>query len=220
MTSAVSTWRHRRPIAFWVLAAVALLVSHDAVFAAQIGVGDGLVRALRGAGHEYWGAASAILAAAGMLAAAGAAIRIRMLRRRAAELRAERLPPRGYLRRTGGMWLRLFALVAVGFLLQENAEHFGSHGHLIGTGALLGPEYPLALPVIALITGLGALLAAILAGTEHSLLATIAAALDRQAPRALRVLARPPQHLPSPVRSVLGRAGAGRAPPRALGSAI
>ena len=80
------------------------------------------------------------------------------------------------------IWLRLFAVVALGFVLQENVEHIISHGHAIGLGALLGPEYPLALPVIGLVTALAGSVAAAVRRTEGALLAIISAALHRPAP--------------------------------------
>jgi len=51
MTAAPS--RVREPIAFWALAGIALLVSHDAIFLAQIGPGEALAQVRRTAGHEY-----------------------------------------------------------------------------------------------------------------------------------------------------------------------
>jgi len=51
--------------------------------------------------------------------------------------------------------------VALAFALQENIEHLAGHGHLIGLGALIGPEYPLALPVIGLVALAAAALGAL-----------------------------------------------------------
>ena len=80
-------------VAFWAMAGVALFLSHDAVFLVQVGPGDGLSRALRDAGHDYWGAASLILALVGLAVGAGAILRLRLLRRRVALLRARRGAP-------------------------------------------------------------------------------------------------------------------------------
>ena len=68
-------------LAFWALAAVALLVSHDATWLAQTGPGEALTSALRHGGHEYWGAASAALTLVGLAAAVWAGIRLHRLRR-------------------------------------------------------------------------------------------------------------------------------------------
>jgi len=212
--------RFRGPIAPSTLAAVSLLVSHDAIFLAQIGPGEALARALREAGHDYWGIASLVLAGAGIASLGTTLVRLRALRRKADALGA--VPPSGsrpYGARWLRAWARLLPVVAIGFLMQENVEHVIAHGHAPGLGALLGPEYPLALPVMALITGLAALVAAALSQTELALLAGIADALRRFIGRAPRRTLRPPVRLPSVLGSPLARAWAGRAPPRLLVSA-
>ena len=200
--------------AFWALAGVALFLSHDAVFLVQVGPGDALSRALRDAGHGYWGAASLILALIGLAVGAAAVLRIRLLRRRVAMLGATRSTPAAVGSRIAAIWLRLFAVVAIGFVLQENLEHIISHGHAVWLGALLGPEYPLALPVIGLVTALAALVAAAVHRTEGALLAIISDALRR--PRRGRPLPGPRSQLVLPLRSPLANSIAGRAPPRAF----
>lgn len=218
MSSLAVPARLRGAIAFWSLAGTALLLSHDAVFLAQVGPGEELARTLRSAGHGYWHLASLALAVTGAAAAAAAGIRLARLSRRARALGVRRIPRRaGYARRVLLAWCRLFAVVGAGFVLQENLEHLAMHAHLIGFGALLGPEYPLALPVIGAITLLGGMLAGLIGGAEHALLETIAAALERPA-RAPRILRIPPLRLDLPPISVVGRAAASRAPPRMLAS--
>ena len=212
--------RIRGPVAFWGLAGVALLVSHDAVFLAQIGPGEGLARSLREAGHDYWGLASVVLALIGLATLAGTLSRLGGLRRTAAQLGAQRISrTRLYATRWAAAWLRLLAVVAIGFGIQENVEHLLSHGHAPGLGALVGPEFPLAMPVIAFITGLAALVAAALGQAEHALLAVIADALRRFTTRAPRSTPRPPQGQAAVLLPPLARAWAGRAPPLTLVSA-
>lgn len=208
----------RARIAFWALAGVALLVSHDAVFLAQLGPGESLARTLRHAAHDYWGAASLALAVVGLAAALAIAIRISMLQRRADALGARRVTARvpGYLRRVARAWLALFAIVAIGFLVQENLEHARGHGHLLGFGALIGPEYPLAVPMIGLITLAGALLGAAIGGAERALVAAIGEILRQLVLRPPLRLARAPLRLESPRRSPLAGTSAGRAPPALL----
>jgi len=201
-------------LAAWALAGVALLVSHDAIFLVQIGPGESLARALREAGHGYWGFASLALALIGLAVAAGAWVRLRGLRRRATELGAT--PARAERSRLLWTWLRLFAVVAIGFGIQENVEHYLSHGHAAGLGVLLGPEYPLALPVIALLSWLAALLATAAAGVERELLAVISAALRHAFGHPPRTFPRPSFRLSFARISPLARAIAGRAPPRAF----
>lgn len=204
----------RTRAAFWTLAAVALLLSHDAVFLVQLGPGEPLAHALRQAGHDYWGAATVVLAIAGVVLAAAATWRLVALRRRANVLHARLrpVPARTYLRRAVTMAARLFAVVAIGFVLQENVEHVLGHGHAPGLGALLGPEYPLALPVIAAISLLAGLLGAVVATTTGQLLAGIVEALARRS-RSPRSTGRPQSRSWARPRSPMATRVAGRAPP-------
>ena len=202
-------------LAFWALAAVALLVSHDATWLAQTGPGEALTSALRHGGHEYWGAASAALTLVGLAATVWAGIRLHRLRRqsRSHAGSAARPDPRPYLARAAGAWLRLFAVVAIGFVVQENLEHALAHGHGLWADALIGPEYPLALPVIGAITLLAALVAAAFVTAERILLARLEPA--RHALRSPRRMQRPLRRLVLP-GGVKARTHAGRGPPPLL----
>ena len=202
-------------LAFWGLAALALFVAHDAVFLAQIGPGKALVAELRTAGHGYWTSASLLLIAVSVIAGVSAWRRVRHLRLRASSLGAAPSRDPSLARRFTSAWGRLAAIVAVAFAVQENIEHLIAHGHAPIAGVLIGPEYPLALPVFGVVTGIAAALVALFVRTQEELVAAIEAAL-RWRTRAPRLSARPPQRLPSPAGSVLARRGAGRAPP-ALG---
>ncbi len=75
-------------VAFWVLAGLALVIGHDAIFLVQMGPGEALTRALRDAGHGYWGAASAVVALVGVMAGLATLLRVILLRRRARRLGA------------------------------------------------------------------------------------------------------------------------------------
>ena len=161
-------------VAFWLAAGCSLAVAHDAVFLAQLGPGHELAAALRSAGHGYWGAAAFLLLLGGAAAAVAWLVRIRSLRRRAVVPRATVDGP-SWRRRAVGHWIRLFAVVAISFVLQENLEHAFAHGHLIGLGALIGPEYPLAVPVLALVTGAAAAIIAIARQHEIELISRIPA---------------------------------------------
>jgi hypothetical protein len=200
--------------AFWALAGVALLASHDAIWLTQVGPGEALTQALRHGGHDYWGIASAALTATGIGAAIWASLRLlRLGRRPSGHRRSGRLSARPYLRRVGGAWVRLFAVVAIGFVLQENVEHGLMHGHGLWAGALIGPEYPLAVPVIAVITLLGALIAAAFVTAERILLArTRSIARPIRAPRSLR---RPMRRIVLP-GGIASRTPTGRGPPPLL----
>ena len=203
-------------LAFWGLAAAALLVSHDTVWMLQVGPGQALAEAMRHAGHDYWGTASMAIAVAAGLVGIVTLRRLVMLRRHADAMDASGAQParRRYPTRVAAAWLRLAIVVALGFVLQENVEHALSHGHMPGVGALLGPEYPLALPAIAAITLVAGLVAAAITAAERTLLARIAAADIRL--RAPRVIGRrPPRSFVAPVDR-RPRANAGRAPPAVL----
>jgi hypothetical protein len=210
--------RRARPLAFWAVAGLSLLVAHDLVILAQVGPGAELSRALRSGAHDYWGAASAALLLIGLLAAAVVAYRVHRLRRTAGRLQAvpEHRSRRKFAARIPGLWLRLFAVVAVGFTVQENLEHFVGHAHVLGAGALIGPEYPLALPVIGLITLLAAAITALAVVVERELVTAIALALASARRRAPRTLRRAPLRDAVRQLSVLARLGAGRAPPSLL----
>ena len=80
--------RIRGPLAFWAVAGVALLVSHDAIFLAQLGPGRALAQTLREAGHWYWGLASLLLGAVGLAVLTATMVRLRCLRRQADSLGA------------------------------------------------------------------------------------------------------------------------------------
>lgn len=212
--------RARGRFAFWALAGVALLASHDAIYLIQVGPGQELAGALRQAGHGYWTAASVTLALLGIVAATAGILRIRRLRRAARDLGATPATgARPFGTRSLGAWASLLAIVAIGFTVQENVEHLISHGHVMGLGALLGPEFPLALPVIACITAVAGLGAALLGHAEQALLVAIAAALHGVLGRAPRATHRPPIRTTDASASPMAHAWAGRAPPRVLVSA-
>ena len=104
-------------------------------------------------------------------------------------------------------------MVAIGFVVQENLEHALAHGHGLWAGALIGPEYPLALPVIGAITLLAALVAAAFVTAERILLARLEPA--RHALRSPRRMQRPLRRLVLP-GGVEARTHAGRGPPPLL----
>jgi hypothetical protein len=210
----------RGPVGFWALVGVALLASHDAIFLVQIGPGERLTQALRETGHEYWAGASLLLVALGFAAAAAMILRIRSLRGQAlgiGETRRAGLP--GRRAPSISAWTKLFALVALGFAIQENVEHVIAHGHAPLLGALLGPEYPLALPVIAVITAIASILVVALRSTERALIAAIEAALQQSFGHAPRQGRRTVQSARGSRISPMAAAVAGRAPPLAFAQA-
>ena len=116
---------------------------------------------MRDGGHDaYWPAFSIVAIVAATVLGLRAVVRLGRLGRQRPRPTGGSVdrpgdpttPPRATADSWSGLWLPLFALVAVAFAIQENVEHLVGHGHLIGLGALVGPEYPLALPVIGLVT--------------------------------------------------------------------
>ena len=149
----VRLW-HR--VRFLLLVVAALLVAHDATYLSHHGSGEGLSAAMHEGGHGYWAAFTVV-------AIASAAVLTLHVTARLAWLAARRGPAVGtrgrgasrlpsYRRELRGLWIRLLPAVALAFTVLENLEHLVVGGELIGTGALTGPEYPLAIPVLALVT--------------------------------------------------------------------
>ncbi len=149
---------------FVLLAIVALFVAHDAIFLAEYGIGDTFAAAMRQSGHDgYWPIYMLLVGVAGAALVASTALRVARLRLRLAALGTshrgvfaqelqDRAPDvRSYRRELLVLWIRLFAAVVLAFVIQENLEHVAHH-HVPGLGVLLGPENPLALPVLAAIT--------------------------------------------------------------------
>ncbi len=208
MRAALGHWR------FGLLAAACLLVGHNAVYLVELGPGERLAQELRHAGHAYWPAASLLLGAGAALLALLVIRRLLHLTDTARGLpRAPATGP-GYPVRFAILWLRLLAVVAAGFVLQENVEHLVGHHHLPGAAALIGPEHPLALAVLAGVSGLAAAIGALVAGREAELLARIEHARRPTVHAPRRLTLKPSDVRRRMRRNPLATAVAGRAPPQ------
>ena len=179
--AATMIWQASRPTAtlmrrvrFSMLVLVALFLAHDAIFVAQNGIGDGFAAAMRRGGHDgYWSAYMLLVGIAGTAVVAITTVRFGRRRLRlaipgtldrdpsfeAGSLQPARSAP-SYRRELLGLWVRLFVVVLVAYVIQENLEH-ATHDHLPGVGVLVGPENPLALPALAVVTLLLAVLGAL-----------------------------------------------------------
>jgi hypothetical protein len=201
-----------------VLAIVALLIAHDAIFLAEYGTGPSFARAMTEGGHDgYWLPFTVGATIAGGLLLLRSLTAVRRLEAEAGRVGwLEDQPAPSYWSEELAIWRVLFPVVTLLFAIQENLEHLALHGHLLGLEALAGPENPLALPVIAVITGalaaLGALLRWRIAVLRRRIAAVTAARPratdDRLCPEWGSV------HAFAPHRWITGRLDAGRAPPR------
>lgn len=206
-----------RRVSFWLAAAASLLMTHDGIYLSELGAGRQLVEALRTAGHGYWPLASAVLFGCGLAVAIVWAVRLAWLARTAhgtpAPVPADLRPRTRWLARALRMWPRLVVVVLGAFLLQENVEHAVSHSHFLGLDALIGPEHPLALPVLVVVTALAALIAAAVRLHEQVLLSRIAGARLARTRASHTIGSIRPRRGRIARRHPLARLGAGRAPP-------
>jgi hypothetical protein len=182
---------------------LSLLLGHEAVFALQFGIGDGLRQAMSAGGHDhYWTAFTVVITAlsAGLFLrevarAARLQGRLRELRRSAPTASggsgpASTLTARGAWRAEfRSIWPSLFAISAAGFTIQENLEHLAAGQVPHGLGSLIGGEHPLALPILALVSGAIAAIGALIRWRVRTLEARVAAARAgtgrRRHPRAI-----------------------------------
>jgi hypothetical protein len=221
------TVRLLRALRFGLLALVSLALAHEAIFAAQYGIGPGFARAMQSGGHDgYWPIFSVVVVVAATMVGLRAVVRLggsgrSTVRHDPGNLGRDepgRARP-GYRRELAGLWLPLTLAVTVAFAVQENLEHFFGHGHLIGLGALTGPEYPLALPVLAVVSLLAAALGALVRWRIAVLEARRAGRAHVTRPRGLTARRPPPGWGDiAAIRALawfLVRLDAGRAPPRA-----
>ncbi len=157
MVIAAASRRHARRLGrlrFAALVGVGTVLAHDAVFAAQHGLGDERDAALAVAAHEYWLAWALLVLLVGFVGLIAAVAALARLHRALRNL--PRHPPArgtpGYAGELLRLWPRLFIAVTLTFALQENVEHVAAGQGLPGLGVLSWPAYPLALPVLGAVT--------------------------------------------------------------------
>jgi len=163
---------------FLALAALGSLVAHDAIFAAQHGLGAAREQALATTAHGYW-SAYVVLTLIVVAAGAGAAVRgVLHLRRMVRGLPAAPPAP-GHSHswsEVAHLWPRLLLVVGTVFLVQENVEHLAAGQPLPGLWALSAPGYPLAVPVLVAVTGVLATIGGLLAWHRETLVRRLHAA--------------------------------------------
>jgi hypothetical protein len=206
-----------------VLAAVGVLLAHDAIYAAGAALGASDAQ-FAVAGHRYWATFGMLVLLAGGVTAGAALAAIARLTRSLRGLPAAevgQLGP-GYGAELLRLWPRLFLAVTLVFALQENFEHLAAGEPIPGLWVLSGPDYPLAIPAIVAVTGLLSAVGAWFRHREQVLVRRLRAARLALALRDTR------HDVPAPCwhdvgrlaarRLLLARPDAGRAPP--LPSAI
>jgi hypothetical protein len=144
-----------------VLALASLLISHEVAYHSHHGGGAEFEARMAALGHDaYWPAFTLLaLSATIVLALVGTARLLRLwlrlwlpARGLGMPARLDRVRPRPYRRELARLWATLFPTTVLAFAVQENVEHLLAGNGLIWLGALGGHEYPLALPVLALVT--------------------------------------------------------------------
>jgi len=216
--------RQLRRLRFVALVAVGALVAHDAVFAAQYGLDERREIALAGTSHEYWPVFTVLALLLGTVGIGGAVAGMLRLGRSLRGVPTVRPPggTPGYAGEMLRLWPRLFLAITLAFTLQENAEHLAAGLGLPGLWVLSWPAYPLALPVLAVVTLLLAAAGAWLRWRTDVLagrLAAVRAAHRRRADLSLapgvrwRLVAAAVAHA-----RILARPDAGRAPPAFAGA--
>ena len=197
-----------------------MLVAHDAIFAAQYGLGPDRDDALAATAHGYWPAfvvVTLLAVAAGGGAAIAGVVRLQRLVRGLPATPTPpgrtRVPPRGRPPLAAAPAGRRGA-----FLLQENVEHLAAGRGLPGLWVLSAPGYPLAIPVLVVVTGLLAAVGGWLQWHRETLVRRLRAAQSALARR--RHLSRVPHRRWALVAALLAhrwillRLDAERAPPR------
>ncbi|HEY7522580.1 MAG TPA: hypothetical protein VH720_02845 [Candidatus Limnocylindrales bacterium] len=198
----------------WLLVAIALLISHDAAYVARYGIGDSLARAMSDQGHDvYWLPASVVAAILGIVVL-GLGIRRLVLLRRTATGPASS-DGAGYSHELFSIWKRLLPIVSALFAVQENLEHFVTHGgHLVALDPLFAN-----LPALAATTFVLAVVGAIVRWHVRALERRVHAARISSCERPTSI--HPPRDwgrlvAAVPHRWTITRLDAGRAPPRLL----
>jgi hypothetical protein len=209
------TWRDRFRLG--TLAAVAFVLTHDAVFLLTDGGSFGLALARTGHGDQWTGTVIVVAGLAISLAVAGA-VRLVRLSHLAAELNAGDIAvlegrPSDLLSHLLKAWLLILPVALVLFVIVENLEHLSVGLPAPGLGVLGSAQYHSVLGLFAVVSLLAALVDALYRWRRDVLVARIEAARTRVR-HGSAVLVR--RHLPWLDRrhaSITSNRISGRAPP-------
>lgn len=197
----------------------ALAASHELIYLLAHGAGAEYARAMREGGHDrYWTSFVLTVAVVTLVLVVVAVRQLRRLQRQTSLVRAGRLnvDDRGvglFARLAAGLWMPVFASTFVAFVVQENLETVGA-GHLLPGLDVVSGEHAIAVPVIALMSLLVALVGALVRWGRHVLLARLhrsSGPIRRRAPRALR-----PSSVSQPTFTSAVRSHGLRAPPMSV----
>lgn len=216
LTTAPDGARWGTRIRLAILIAVALLVAHTAIYAAEDGLGAAFVGAMSAGGHDgWWIPAGVLVIVSALVVAATGARRLLRLESRARHLESRRAGDASFRGEVGAIARRLVPLVLALFALQENLEGIVAHGRVIGIEALIGPVHPLAIPVLVGVALALSMAGAVVRWRIATLRHRIAVGRRRFARRgrADGVASRRTISEDSARRWTLGRLDAGRSPP-------
>jgi hypothetical protein len=203
-----------------ILALVALLSAHTAIYVAQFGIGDRFAQAMASGGHNgWWMPASVAILGLGFPLLVQTLGGVAHLEVRARGSGRGGSTGRGrFTFEIRSIWGRLLPIVTILFIAQENLEAIAAHGHLVGLDPLTAGS-AVALPTLALISFALSLLGALLRWRVAVLRGRIASPIHRPR-RAVQspVLAGRWQMLGAlaPRQWMTDRLDAGRAPPALL----
>lgn len=208
--------RHLRTIVVLAtLVMASLAASHELIYLLAHGAGAEYARAMREGGHDrYW--TSFVLTVAGItLVLALIAVRqLRRLHRQASLVRAGRIRVDDaglglFVRQAMRLWLLVSTGTSLAFIAQENLETPAA-GHALPGLDVVSGEHAIALPVIAFVSLLVALVGALVRWGRRALLARLRLVSNavRRAPRTLR-----PSSVCRPASTSTVRSHGLRAPP-------
>lgn len=198
------------------LVMAALAASHQLIYLLAHGTGAEYARAMREGGHDrYWTSFVLTVAMVTVVLGVVAVRQLRRLQRQTSLVRAGQLnvDDRGvglFARLVAGLWMPVSAGTFVAFVTQENLEMMGAGRLLPGLHVVSG-EHAIAVPAIALMSFLVALVGALVRWGRHVLLARLhlsSGLIRRRAPRALR-----PSSVNLPTSTSTVRSHGLRAPP-------
>lgn len=201
------------------LVMAALAASHELIYLLAYGTGAEYARAMREGGHDrYWTSFILTIIGISLLLAVIAGRQLRRLHRQTSMVRAGRLQVHdggfGLLaRQATRLWLLVSAGTVLAFLSQENLETVAAGHELPGLDVVTG-EHAVAIPIIAFMSLLVALVGALVGWGRHVLLARLRGSLHpvrRRAPRTMR-----PSSVRVPASTRAVRWHGLRAPPSAV----